>query len=116
MELNVTVRKNSVIRLHYCSNQRKMKSWFQYWAGIELTKQERNDAYNDLYMYAIGLFILLAVYATYNGFEIYVTYKYYETLPPEDFTPVKQSERRPPRPPPPPFNPNYKNGPPAGYK
>lgn len=93
-----------------------MKSWFQYWAGIELTKQERNDAYNDLYMYAIGLFILLAVYATYNGFEIYVTYKYYETLPPEDFTPVKQSERRPPRPPPPPFNPNYKNGPPAGYK
>ncbi|VDM24940.1 unnamed protein product [Toxocara canis] len=88
----------------------------KYWAGVEVSKEDRRDAYSDLYMYAIGLFILLLVYAVYNGFELYVTYKYYETLPPESFVAVKPPDSRPPRPPPPPFNRNFKADPSGKYK
>ncbi|VDK47140.1 unnamed protein product [Anisakis simplex] len=103
-------------------------SAYEYWSGIDLTIEERKNAYSDLYMYAVGLFIVLFVYAIYNGFEIYVTHKYYQTLPPESFTAVKQTppsggfdvpnqqqQYRPPRPPPPPFNPSFKDTPPNYY-
>ncbi|VDK38310.1 unnamed protein product [Anisakis simplex] len=99
-----------------------------------LDDDERKVTFNELSSYAVGLFVLLVVYATYNVFEIYVTYKYQRNInPPSEFSLVSQTDHLYPdlspahalsrdqqasvnkatqRPPP--YNPNY--GPAPPYK
>lgn len=93
---------------------------FQYWSGEKLTEVDRLNATHELFMYAIGIFIVVVVYAVYDVFELYITRKYQNSLDtPPEFIPVRHQE--PPRPagpklsldhphfvqPPPPYNPQY---------
>lgn len=93
---------------------------YQYWSGKKLSEVDRLNATHELFMYAIGIFIVVVVYAVYDVFELYITRKYQNSLDtPPEFIPVRHQE--PPRPagpklsldhphfvqPPPPYNPQY---------
>ncbi|VDM98212.1 unnamed protein product [Thelazia callipaeda] len=94
-------------------------SSYEYWMDEKLSANDRADAVHELFVYAVGIFILSFIYTIYELFELYITKKYQNTLDtPPEFIPVLHQE--PPRPagpnlnmdqthylPPPPYNPQY---------
>ncbi|VDN26219.1 unnamed protein product [Gongylonema pulchrum] len=91
--------------------------------GEKLDEKDRFIVSNELFVSAIGIFVLAIVCAIYHLFEIHITRKYQNTLDtPPEFIPVRNQE--PPRPagpklsldqphcgpppPPPPYNPLYR--------
>lgn len=92
----------------------------QYWANDKIDENDRLRAVNELFIYAIGTFIVVFMYTVYELFELYITRKYQNTLDtPPEFIPVRNQD--PPRlagpklsinqsqrVPPPPYNPQYR--------
>ncbi|VIO88475.1 Uncharacterized protein BM_BM6132 [Brugia malayi] len=95
---------------------------YEYWANDELNEDDRKRAVNELFIYAIGTFVVIFMYTVYELFELYITRKYQNTLDtPPEFIPVRSQE--PPRlagpklsidqqqcisAPPPPYNSQYR--------
>lgn len=92
---------------------------FQYWANDKLDENERSRAVTDLFIYAVGTFIVVFMFTVYELFELFISRKYQNTLnTPPEFIPVRNQE--PPilagpklspdksqRMPPPPYNPQH---------
>ncbi|EJD74519.1 hypothetical protein LOAG_18172 [Loa loa] len=90
-----------------------------YWANDKLNEDDRIRAVNDLFIYAIGTFVLISMYTIYELFELYITRKYQNTLDtPPEFIPVRNQEpprlagpklsiTQPQHIAPPPYNPQY---------
>uniref|UniRef100_A0A0R3S716 Col_cuticle_N domain-containing protein n=1 Tax=Elaeophora elaphi TaxID=1147741 RepID=A0A0R3S716_9BILA len=93
---------------------------YEYWANDKLSEDDRIRAVNDLFIYAIGTFIVVFMYTVYELFELHITRKYQNTLDtPPEFIPVRNQEPprlagpklsigQPQRVPPPPYNPQYR--------
>lgn len=95
----------------------------QYWANDKLDEDDRERATKELFIYAIGTFIVVLMCTVYELFQLYITRKYQNTLhTPPEFIPVRNQETltlagpklsitaQQPHliaPPPPPYNPQY---------
>lgn len=58
-----------------------------------MSEDDRKRAVDELFVYAIGAFVIVCMYTLYELVELYITRKYQKTLDtPPEFIPVRSQE------------------------